>query len=89
MSSTSLGISLAVGLGLSAVFYGGLWITIRRLLVTRRPVAVTLGSLVFRTALTLAGLVLVARGQWQNALACVAGFVIGRIVVSRLVLVCT
>jgi F1F0 ATPase subunit 2 len=89
MNSASLVIGVAVGLGLSVVFYGGLWITIRRLLVTRHPVAVTLGSMVFRTALTLAGVVLVARGQWQNALACVAGFVIGRIVVSRLVLACT
>lgn len=89
MSIVSLCLSAAAGVMLGLLFYGGLWITVRALPVTRSPVAITLGSLVFRTAAVLAGVVLVSRGQWQNALAYLVGFAIGRIVVSRYFVPCT
>jgi F1F0 ATPase subunit 2 len=84
-----MSISFAVGVMLGVLFYGGLWITIRRLMVTRHPIAVTLGSLLLRMAVVLAGLLLVARGRWQNVLVALVGFAIGRIVVSRFWVVCT
>lgn len=89
MSTLPMVVSLMAGVTLGVLFYGGLWITIQRLMMTRHPVAVTLGSLLFRTTIVLAGLVLVTRGRWQNALACLAGFVIGRIAVSRYLRACT
>ena len=89
MSGISLFLSFAVGAMLGLLFYGGLWITVRVLMVTRYPIAITLGSLLFRTAAVLAGVLLVTRAQWQNAVACLAGFVIGRIVVSRYFVPCT
>ncbi len=61
MSIISLCLSAAAGVMLGLLFYGGLWITVRALPVTRSPVAMTLGSLVFRTAAVLAGVVLVSR----------------------------
>ncbi len=89
MNSASFILSFAAGVVLGILFYGGLWITVRALMVTRYPVAITLGSLLFRTGAVLAGVVLVTRGQWQNAVACLVGFVIGRIVVSRYFVPCT
>jgi F1F0 ATPase subunit 2 len=89
MTSIWLILSLAIGVMLGVLFYGGLWMTIRALLVTRYPVAVTLCSLLFRTSAVLAGVVLSSRGQWQNAVACLAGLVVGRIIVSRFFVVCT
>ena len=89
MSSIPLVISSMAGITLGVLFYGGLWITIRRLPITRHPIAVTLGSFLFRMAIVLTGLLLVTRGRWQNAIACLAGFVIGRIAVSRFLRVCT
>jgi F1F0 ATPase subunit 2 len=89
MSSIALVVSLTAGVTLSVLFYGGLWITIQRLVTTRHPIAVTLGSLLFRMAVVLGGLILVSRGRWQNAFACLAGFAIGRIAVSRYLRVCT
>lgn len=83
-----MSVSFAVGVMLGVLFYGGLWITIRRLMSARHPIAVTLGSLFLRTAVVLAGFLFVARGRWQNAIACLVGFAIGRIAVSRL-WVCT
>jgi F1F0 ATPase subunit 2 len=86
--SLSLAVSLTVGVTLGVLFYGGLWITIRRLMTTHHPIAVTLGSLSLRTVAVLAGLLFVTRGRWQNALGCLAGFVIGRIAVSRYLRLC-
>lgn len=89
MSAAWLAVSLAVGIMLGILFYGGLWMTVRRLMAARNPIALTLGSLLVRTAVVVAGLLLVARGQWPNALVFLAGFVMGRIAVSRFVRVCT
>jgi len=79
-----MSVSLVVGVMLGVLFYGGLWMTVRRLPVTRHPVAMTLGSLVLRMAMVLTGLLLVSRGRWQNVLACLVGLTIGRIAVGRL-----
>lgn len=88
MNGFSLALSIAAGFLLGVVFYGGLWLTIRHLLVTHNPIGVTLGSLLLRMATVLAGLLLVARGDWRNALACFAGLAIGRIAVSRFLRIC-
>jgi F1F0 ATPase subunit 2 len=89
MSGIAQTVSLMAGIALGLVFYGGLWITIQRLTITRHPIALTLGSLLLRLAVVLVGLLLVTRGRWQNAVAYLAGFVIGRIAVSRYLRVCT
>lgn len=83
MNSFELSVSVLAGITLGALFYGGLWLTVRRLAVTRHPVAVTLGSLLIRMTAVLAGLLLVAHGRWQNVLACLVGLTIGRVAVSR------
>jgi F1F0 ATPase subunit 2 len=88
MSGLAAVLDFGAGAILGLLFYGGLWMTVRALPVTRHPIALTLSSVTLRTAAVLSGLWLVAGGRWQNALACVAGFVIGRIAVSRVVLRC-
>ena len=89
MNSLSAVLDFGAGAILGLLFYGGLWMTVRALAVTNRPLAVTLGSVTLRMAAVLAGSWFVAGGGWQNALACAAGFVFARIAVSRLVLRCT
>jgi F1F0 ATPase subunit 2 len=83
MNMWDLLVSMAVGIGLGAFFYGGLWLTVRRLAVARFPALLAMGSLIFRTAAVLAVLILSSRGRWQNAVAVLAGMVAGRIAVSR------
>ena len=72
-----------IGLALGVLFYGGLWLTVRRLLTSHHPVALTLGSLLLRSGVALAGFLLVSDGDWRNTTACLIGFVVARIVVSR------
>jgi len=72
------------GVFLGVVFFGGLWWTVRQGLASPRPALWFLGSLLVRTAVVLAGIYVVAAGDWRRMLACVAGFAIARVVVTRL-----
>ncbi|WP_202884371.1 ATP synthase subunit I [Halomonas sp. YLGW01] len=66
------------GLALGAFFFGGLYWTVRRGLVSTRPAQWFLASLAVRLGVTLAGFYLVAGDQWPRLLACLVGFLIAR-----------
>lgn len=72
------------GLVLGAIFFGGLWWTIRKGMQSPRPALWFLASFVLRTAIVVAGFYFVGDGQWQKLLACLAGFIIGRLIVTRM-----
>lgn len=73
------------GGALGAVFFGGLWWTVRRGVTSPRPALWFGGSLLLRLGIVLAGFYLVGRGgHWERMLACLLGFVIVRVVVGRL-----
>jgi F1F0 ATPase subunit 2 len=80
----SLAYAFAAGVLLGAMFYGGLWWTVRLAVLSRRVALWFLGSLLLRMGLALAGLYVVAGGHWQRLLLCLLGFVLARIVVIRL-----
>lgn len=73
---------LVCGLLLGIFFYGGLWLTVRRLLITDHPFAVTLGSLLARSAVTLTGFILLIGAHWQNAVWALIGFTAARFLLS-------
>jgi F1F0 ATPase subunit 2 len=70
---------------LGAIFFGGLWWTIRRGLSSRQPALLLLGSLVLRTLIAVAGFYFVSRGDWRRLLACLGGFLVARAAAMRLV----
>ena len=72
---------LAASFGsLIAIFYfGGLWWTVRRLPVSRHPVAMYFGSLASRLTIALLGFCfLVLYCPWQLPIACLFGFIVTR-----------
>lgn len=69
---------------LGAMFYGGLWWTVRKGVASPRPALWFLGSFVLRTGLALGGFYLLAGGHWERMLLCLLGFVMARPVVNRL-----
>ena len=77
-------VPLIAGLALGAVFFGGLWWTVRKGLTSDHPAAWFLVSHVSRMAVTFLGFYFVADGQWQRVLLCLAGFLIARVIVNRL-----
>jgi len=80
----ALVLALLAGATLGTLFFGGLWWTVRRGLSSSRPALLFLGSLLLRTAIAVAGFVLVSRGDLRRLLACLLGFFLARILVTRL-----
>jgi F1F0 ATPase subunit 2 len=74
----------AAGGLLGALFFGGLWWTVRKSVASGRPALWFLGSLLVRMSVTLLGFYCVASGDWHRLLLCLFGFVMARGVVERL-----
>ena len=79
-----LAMALVTGLLLGAIFFGGLWWTVRKGFSSRQPALWFFGSLMLRTSVALAGFYFVARGHWESLLVCLLAFVIARVIVTRL-----
>ncbi len=77
-------LAVMAGIGLGVIFFGGLWWTVRKGVASRQPALWFLGSLLLRMGIVLAGFLLVGDGDWRRLLLCLAGFVTGRIAVTRL-----
>ena len=77
-------LSWAAGLVLGAVFFGGLWWTLRRGLTSQRPAIWFLGSMLLRTGIALSGFYFVAGAQWERLLPCLLGFFTARLLATWL-----
>lgn len=74
----------AAGTVLGAIFYGGLWWTVRKLVASGQPALWVFGSLLLRMAIALAGMYFVSGGHWQRLLLCLLSFVMARLAITRL-----
>jgi F1F0 ATPase subunit 2 len=66
------------GLLLGILYFGDLWMTVRRLPTTPFPALFILGSFVGRIGLFLGGLYWLTAGQAPCALACLGGILVAR-----------
>jgi len=73
-----------VGAALGAIFFGGLWWTVRKGVSSPRPALWFLGSMVLRMSIVLTGFYFFGSGNWKRLLACLLGFIIARFIVVRL-----
>jgi F1F0 ATPase subunit 2 len=71
------------GAALGAAFYGGLYWTIRHGIRSSTPALWFSGSLLLRTAAVLVGFYAISGGDWHRLLACLPGFMLARVAVSR------
>lgn len=83
MSELGVVIALLGGMGIGVVFFGGLWITIRRVKTMQRPGTVLFVSSFVRIVFALGGLYVLAWGRWERLLIAVIGFVLARLIVIR------
>jgi F1F0 ATPase subunit 2 len=73
-----------IGIALGALYFWGLWLTVRWLPVARWPGLAAMGSFLGRLAILLLGLVLIARGgRWWALLAALIGVIVGRTLLVR------
>jgi len=80
----TLALALTAGLLLGAVFFGGLWWTVRKGLASKQPALWFLPSLLLRVSTALAGFYWVGHGHGERLAACLLGFVIARFLATRL-----
>lgn len=68
--------ALVAGVGLAIFFYAGLYITLRYSLLSKHSALWISASFLLRMAITMAGFYLIANGDWQRAIACLASFIV-------------
>ena len=76
--------ALVAGILLGAIFFGGLWWTVRKGVLSKQPALWFFGSLLLRMSIALVGFYFVGRGHWERLVACLFGFVIARLIVTWL-----
>src|SRR5580692_7981020 len=79
-----LALALFAGLLLGIIFFGGLWWTVRKGVLSPRPAFWFLGSSLLRMGIVLVGFFLVGHGDWQRLVTCLLGFILARFIVMRL-----
>lgn len=85
MSETTLLVfSLLAGMLLGMAFFGGLWWTVQKGVASKNPALLFGASLWLRTGMVMGGFYFVSGGDWKRLLACLAGFVIARLIITRL-----
>lgn len=77
-------VALLSGLILGIMFFGGLWLTVKKALGSMYASLWFLGSSVVRTAIALTGFYFVSQGGLLQLLISVAGFVAARFLVLRI-----
>ncbi len=76
-----MGEAIAGGFFLGLFFFGGLWFTVVKSLVSKKPWIWFLISMLLRTSITLAGFYVIAGTSLKRLLFCSGGFIAARILV--------
>jgi F1F0 ATPase subunit 2 len=77
-------LAFLVGVLVGAVFFGGLWWTVRRALLSNLAGVWFAGSFLIRTAIALGGFYVAGQGDWRRLVSSVAGFLVARLLVVQL-----
>ncbi|MDL1964441.1 MAG: ATP synthase subunit I [Deltaproteobacteria bacterium] len=77
-------LAFAVGIGLGMFYFGGLWLTVRRLPAARHPVLLSFCSLFCRMVVVMVGFYFVMDGHWLRLIVCMLGFLGMRSILVRL-----
>jgi F1F0 ATPase subunit 2 len=67
-------LAFATGMALGGWFFGGLWVTVRRIPTASSPALLALGSFWLRLAVCALGFYAMMGGQWERVLVCLFGF---------------
>ncbi len=80
----SLVFALIAGIMLGAIFFGVLWWTVRKGVSAKHPAFWFFGSMLLRTCIVVLGFYFILGDSWQRLLAGLLGFIVARMVVTRL-----
>ena len=77
-------LALVAGGVLGAIYFGGLWWTVRKGVSSKQPALWFFSSLLLRMSIVLAGFYFFSGGHGNRLLACLFGFVLARFIITRL-----
>jgi F1F0 ATPase subunit 2 len=78
-------LALLEGALLGVFFFAGLWWTVRKMASSKQVALLFLGSMLLRTSIVIMGFYFILDGDnWQHLLVGLLGFIIARIIVTRL-----
>ena len=77
-------LAFIAGLALGALFFGGLWFTVKKTIAAKTPAIWAIGSFFLRVSIVMIGFYFVAQGSWQRILICLLGFIEARFIVTYL-----
>lgn len=83
MNTAWIAAALVTGFALGAVYFGGLWLTVRSMQTMNQPALGLFMSFLLRIGIVLTGFYLVMDGHWERLVACLAGFLIARTLLVR------
>jgi F1F0 ATPase subunit 2 len=72
-----------VGAAIGAIYFAGLWETVRKLSDTKTPVRRVVLSYALRMILLISGFYLVMQGEWERLVAAMIGLILVREVMVR------
>ncbi len=74
----------AAGIILGTLFFGGLWLTVKKSITAKSPALWLIGGFFIRINMVLIGFYYVSGDSWQRLLICLLGFIIARMIVMQL-----
>jgi F1F0 ATPase subunit 2 len=77
-------LALLGGALLGVFFFVGLWWTVRKMESSKQVALLFLGSMLLRTSVVILGFYFILGDNWQRLLAGLLGFIVARIIVTRL-----
>lgn len=69
---------LVGGFALGILFFGGLWLTVKKAVSSQRPALWFVSSLLIRVSIALIGFYYLSQGNWKNLLISLSGFILAR-----------
>ena len=80
----SLLLAVLAGLLLGAIFFGGLWWTVRKGMTSAHPALLFFSSMLLRMSIVLLGFYFILGDNWLRLLAGLCGLFVARLLVIRL-----
>lgn len=74
-------LSFVAGIILGVIFFGGLWLTVKKIVTAKIPALWVIGSFIVRVGIVLLGFHFVSSGNWQRLVSCLIGFIAARFIV--------
>lgn len=81
---SSIALLLLAGIILGVLFFGGLWLTVRKLSSLKNPTLWYFASYLVRMAVVMTGFYFLTQGDWRRLLPVLGGFLIARFLIARL-----